>query len=301
MSVETIQAAAFIVCFDNATPETPLQRFSQFLYGDGSNRWYDKSLQFVVCKNGISASLCEHSVLDGITIGFLHEFINQAIFEYESSSHTNRVTTPNSSLLEPLNLSLDPFLEDRIKKVRQNFTETTSKYSFAHLQLKSLSQEFLSEKGLPTQSGIQLAIQLAYLRFFNYSPPALETVSLAQFRQGRVEVHHIITPLMAQFILTNKNAINPHSRRLLYDAAREHAKSLTRASKGRGFSRHLLALEWMLREGEESPAFFQDPVYKRMKPAKAVTSFFATGWQEGGFVYPFPGSILVYFEVKDDS
>ncbi|ESZ98068.1 hypothetical protein SBOR_1599 [Sclerotinia borealis F-4128] len=303
-SIETIEAAAFIVCLDDATPEAPSQRFSQFLFGNGSSRWYDKSLQFVVCKNGISASVCEHSVLDGITVEYLHEFINKAIIEHQSSSHIKGVIASESFAtytFELLHLSTNSALEYRTQQVHQNLQQTTSKYTFAHLDLTSLSLNFLSQKGIPTQSGIQLALQLAYLRFFAHSPPALETVSLAQFRQGRVEVHHIITPLMAQFLITNKHAVNIHSRDLLYAAAKEHAKSLTRASKGRGFSRHLLAMEWMVREGEKIPAFFHDPVYARMKPEKVLTSCFTTGWQEGGFVYPFPGSVLVYFEVRDES
>ncbi|KAF7879371.1 hypothetical protein EAF04_000567 [Stromatinia cepivora] len=302
VSIRTIEAAAFVVCLDDATPQTPSQRFSQFLFGDGSNRWYDKSLQFVVCKNGVSASVCEHSVLDGITIEVLHEFINEAIIEHKSSTNTNEsIVSANPDTLEILHLVPDPILEDRTQHIRQSLERKTSKYSFTHLEMQSLNHEFLSQKGLPTQSGIQLAIQLANHRFFGHNLSAIETVSLAQFRQGRVEVHHIITPLMAQFLATNKHSINIYSRDLLYEAAKEHAKSLTRASKGRGFSRHLMAMEWMIEEGEEMPSFFLDPVYRRMKPERAVTSCFNTGWLEGGFVYPFPGSILVYFEVKKES
>jgi len=60
-------------------------------------------------------------------------------------------------------------------------------------------------------------------------------------------------------------------------------------------------MEWMLHEGEEAPALFADPVYARMKVWKVVTSSFETGWLEDGFVYPVPGSIIVYFEVKEQS
>ncbi|KAJ8065466.1 hypothetical protein OCU04_006149 [Sclerotinia nivalis] len=302
VSIKTIEAAAFVVCLDDATPETPSQRFSQFLFGDGSNRWYDKSLQFVICKNGVSASVCEHSVLDGITIEVLHEFINEAIISHKSPTNTNgSIVSADPDTPEILPLVPSPILENRTQHIRQSLARQTSKYSFTHLEMNNLNHNFLSKKGLPTQSGIQLAIQLANHRFFGHNPSAIETVSLAQFRQGRVEVHHITTPLMAQFLATNKHAINIHSRELLYEAAKEHAKSLTRASKGRGFSRHLLALEWMIKEGEETPSLFLDAVYQRMKPERAVTSCFNTGWLEGGFVYPFPGSILVYFEVKREA
>ena len=125
---------------------------------------------------------------------------------------------------------------------------------------------------------------------------------MARYRKGRVEVNHIIQPAMKDFLAAacdsslSTGALKP----LLYEAAKSHARSLTRASNGRGFSRHLLAMEWMLQEGEEVPSLFKDPVYLRMKPGKVMTSCFTTGWQEGGFVYPVPESILVYYEVEEE-
>ena len=142
---------------------------------------------------------------------------------------------------------------------------------------------------------------MASRRFFGYNPPAVETVSMSHFRKGRVEINHTIHAAMAKYLTATTDATIPREqlRMLAFDAAKEHAKSLGRASNGRGFSRHLLAMEWMLQEGEAKPALFKDPVYEVMKPGKLVTSTFKTGWLEGGFVYPVPGSILVYFEVKD--
>lgn len=145
LSIETIEAAAFIICLDNAAPTTPSERFSQFLF-EGSNRWYDKPLQFIICANGISASLCEHSVLDGITIEYIHEFINDAIAERKSGSPTDEgMTTFDTSspfTMEPLYLSLipDSTLLNHIQEVRNNLKQTTSAYSFAHLTLKTLSR-----------------------------------------------------------------------------------------------------------------------------------------------------------------
>ena len=88
-------------------------------------------------------------------------------------------------------------------------------------------------------------------------------------------------------------------RAMAYDAARAHVRNLRHTSKGHGFGRHLLAMEWMVNEGEAMPDLFRDPVYLRLKAARVVTSTFQTGWVEGGFVYPVPESILVYVENKD--
>ena len=66
-------------------------------------------------------------------------------------------------------------------------------------------------------------------------------------------------------------------------------------------------MEWMLAElrkaGDgmiEEPELFQDEVYKRLKPGRIMTSSFSTGWEEGGFVYPVPGGVLIYFEPLDE-
>jgi hypothetical protein len=89
-------------------------------------------------------------------------------------------------------------------------------------------------------------------------------------------------------------------RKRFFDAAKAHTKSLTKAGKGRAFGRHMLAMEWMLREGETTPDLFLDPSYAKLRPGKVMTSNFTSGWLEGGFAYPVPESILVYFEFRDE-
>lgn len=52
-SLETIQSAIFMVCLDeHETPQTLDQAARTFWHGDGKNRFFDKSGQFIVTKNG---------------------------------------------------------------------------------------------------------------------------------------------------------------------------------------------------------------------------------------------------------
>ena len=303
MSMQTIEAAAFVVCLDEAKPVDSEERFRQFLFGDGSNRWYDKTLQIVVCDNGVSATICEHATLDGLSVEPLHDFINRAISEYERPSQSNVNDQELIAIATPdrIPLTSNEAIDDYALRLSQRFQTVTLRYSFANVEIPNFGNDFFSRQKCPVQSGIQLAIQLASRRFFGYSPPALETVSMAPFRKGRVEVHHIIQPPVAKFLeaATEPDIPSSRLRTMAFEAAKGHAKSLSRASKGHGFSRHMLALEWMIREGESTPKLFESPVYARMKPGKVLTSAFKTGWLEGGFVYPVPGSILVYFEIKD--
>ena len=302
-AVHVIEAAAFLVCLDNAEPKNSSERCKQFVYGSASNRWYDKTLQFVVCENGISASVCEHSALDGVSVEPLHNYINKAISEFEPQATRRGEAKSNSDPgAEELLLSHDTALEKAIYQFQQEFDQLDPKFTFASVEVSTLGVDFLRSHKCPSQSGVQLAIQLASQRFFGYNPPALETVSMAHFRKGRVEVHHIIGPAVAHFLEAVKEMEgSPKNVRVAFlDAAKAHAKSLSKVSKGKGFSRHLLALEWMLREGEEKPKLFEDPVYVRLKPGQVMTSSFTTGWLEGGFFYPVPESILVYFEIRDE-
>ena len=259
----------------------------------------------MVCGGGVSATVCEHSALDGLSVEPLHSFINQAIQEFDtvSSSTPQERAWASAAVLQQITLTPSKAMNERISQLRRDPQVATRLYSFAHIETLDFGNNFLSMQKCPVQSGIQLAIQLASRRFFGYQPPALETVSMATFRKGRVEVHHIIQPPMAKFLTAaTDDGIIARSglRALAFEAAKAHAKSLSQASKGRGFSRHMLAMEWMLRDDETEPSLFSDPVYARMKPGKVLTSAFKTGWVEGGFVYPVPGSILVYFEIKDE-
>lgn len=260
-------------------------------------------MQFVVCKNGVSASVCEHSALDGVSVEPLHNYINKAIREFEPQApQRDEAKSDAGPGAEELLLSHDKVIEKAIHQFQQDFDQLNSKFTFASVEVSTLGIDFLRSHKCPPQSGVQIAIQLACQRFFGYNPPALETVSMAHFRKGRVEVHHIISPAVAHFLEAVKEAENsPKNLRVAFlDAAKAHAKSLSRVGKGKGFSRHLLALEWMLREGEEKPKLFDDPVYVSLKPGKVITSNFTSGWLEGGFFYHVPESILVYFEIRDE-
>ena len=84
----------------------------------------------------------------------------------------------------------------------------------------------------------------------------METVCMAHYRGGRVEVNPIIRQAMRLFLdtavslapLPNEGPTKDEVRSLAYAAAREHAKFLTRAFNGRVFGRHLQAMEWVREE-----------------------------------------------------
>jgi Choline/Carnitine o-acyltransferase len=47
-----IESAAFVLCLDSCSPVTRDEVARELWHGDGTNRWYDKSVQIVVFANG---------------------------------------------------------------------------------------------------------------------------------------------------------------------------------------------------------------------------------------------------------
>lgn len=62
--IQMIEAAVFLISFDESSPEGPEQRVRHLILNDGFNRWNDKSIAFVVCKNAASGTYVEHTMID---------------------------------------------------------------------------------------------------------------------------------------------------------------------------------------------------------------------------------------------
>lgn len=84
-SVDEITTSLFVLCLDqpveNYSPNEDLNIGAhQLIHGGGSkcnsgNRWYDKTLQIIVNRNGINGITYEHSPAEGQPIAVLTDFI----------------------------------------------------------------------------------------------------------------------------------------------------------------------------------------------------------------------------------
>jgi carnitine O-acetyltransferase len=64
--LQTIESSLCVVCFDDHHPDTLDARSRNLLDGHTSNRWFDKTAQFVIADNGVAGFIGEHSYCDGM-------------------------------------------------------------------------------------------------------------------------------------------------------------------------------------------------------------------------------------------
>ena len=303
--VQIIEAAAFIVCLDDGSPSTPTERCNQFLLGDPSNRWSDKSLQFVVCENGTSSFICEHSMLDAMSVKQMNKFISQTILEHKPEAQYNDTVKFVANLAEQYTFTTNAAIEIHIFRVQQHFRETHSPAELNHFHISALGNSYFHANKISSKAGFQLIIQLASLMHFGQQWPSWETLTTMLFHKGRLDWIQVVSPAMFEFCKAaiDKDTPVPKRQMLLHQAAKTHTSTMTRISRGKGFMAHLEALQEVLREGEPVPAFFQDPTWEMMRvtSARKIKTDASEGLmaQEAGFLMPDPESVLVHYELED--
>ncbi|KAL6719857.1 Carnitine O-acetyltransferase mitochondrial [Lecanora helva] len=266
-TLETIQASAFLVCLDDASPITLEERAHQFWHGDGQNRWFDKPLEFIVNDNGTSGFIGEHSMMDGTPTHRLNDYANMMIFSNkldlptsESSALPIRSDLPSPTALkfhisDPVNASIHRAIADHEALIAQHELRVQAYQGYG----KGLIKKF---KCSP-DAYVQLIIQLAYHKMYGVNRPTYESAATRRFQQGRTETCRSVSDESVAFCnaMADPEVTPEDCVKAFRAAADAHVRYITDASDGKGVDRHLFGLKKCLREGEEVPALFQDRAY----------------------------------------
>ncbi|KEF54614.1 uncharacterized protein A1O9_09056 [Exophiala aquamarina CBS 119918] len=297
--IQTIQRSAFIICLDERSPENAEQRARQVHFGDGSNRWFDKSIQYIVCSNGISGILADHTGLDAPTVADINLSIARAIRGYSRSSANNmKHALPFKKVVHTSFVGY----ESNVQRVRVKYLQTIAKRQHFFTSL-NCGSSFMRKYKVPPNSVFQLVVQLAARHFFGYVPACWETVLQTIFHKGRVEINQVVSVEVAEFVNAAADETTPLSlcRQKLIEAARRHSGNILAATRSGGFDRFLSLLREIGKDGEKDLELYKDPPYTRSRPRKIMSSCFKTHMAENGCVQRDDDSIWLHFEVESDS
>jgi acyl transferase domain-containing protein/NADPH:quinone reductase-like Zn-dependent oxidoreductase/acyl carrier protein len=312
-TLEAVESAAFVVCLDDTAPVTPSERCTAILLNDRhlTNRWLDKTVQFTVAANGVSALLAENGKLDGLSVRQLQEYITDEIFAHPSSTPLTEQHIPASTVRE-LAFDIPPLIA---KSIEEQTSHNLASYkpigAFRH-HFSELSRSFLGSKGLRSKGTVLISILLATRLFYGFFEPAWETVTVAKYAKGRIDWLQSLTPDIAlwieaaiKFMESGKGDAADLVRKLR-DAAIGHAQTLRQVADGRGYVEPLYSLMGVaLAEEEELPELFSSAAWRHCDrhatPKRAKTDCLGSGgylrMQEGGFFMPNPNSVFVHYEV----
>lgn len=260
--LQEIESSSFIVCLDDATPVTLEERAHQYWHGNGTNRWFDKPIQFIINDNGTSGCMGEHSMMDGTPTHRLNDYVN-AVITHSKLDFAN----PNlrSDLPDPETLSfhVNGPLQSEILAATQAFNTVISAHELRVCAYHGYGKGLIKKFKCSPDAYVQMLIQLAYYKFYGRNRPTYESAAVRKYADGRTETTRTVSDESVAFCTAMADPeISPEATRKLFRAAvAAHVKYTADASNGYGVDRHLFGLKKLLKAGEPTPEIFTDPAY----------------------------------------
>uniref|UniRef100_A0A8C2UHR0 Choline O-acetyltransferase n=1 Tax=Chinchilla lanigera TaxID=34839 RepID=A0A8C2UHR0_CHILA len=271
-SLDMIERCICLVCLDapSGGDLSDTHRALQLLHGggcsqNGANRWYDKSLQFVVGRDGTCGVVCEHSPFDGIVLVQCTEHL----LKHMTKSSKKLVREDSVSELPAprrLRWKCSPEIQGHLASSAERLQRIVKNLDFTVYRFTGYGKTFIKKQKCSPDAFIQVALQLAFYRRHLRLVPTYESASIRRFREGRVDNIRSATPEALTFVraMTDHKAAVPASKKgqLLREAIRAQTEYTVMAITGMAIDNHLLGLRELARDlYTEPPEMFTDETY----------------------------------------
>uniref|UniRef100_A0A8C9XEA7 Choline O-acetyltransferase n=1 Tax=Sander lucioperca TaxID=283035 RepID=A0A8C9XEA7_SANLU len=273
-SLALIESCLCVVCLDEPSGLEPrdTNRALLMLHGggrekNGANRWYDKSMQFVIGMDGICGVVCDHSPFEGIVmVQYIHIVVSRNAAEaYRSPSKMARASSIREfpsprRLLWNCNPHIQGLLAasgDRLKRLVDNLDMDVFKFNV-------YGKEFIKKQRMSPDAFIQVALQLA---FYKRLVSTYESASIRRFQDGRVDNIRSATRECPVFTFLSLNYFSLlqqdlEKNRRLREAINAQTSYTIAAITGMAIDNHLLGLLRIAKElNMEKPEIFCDETY----------------------------------------
>ncbi|KAJ5123856.1 uncharacterized protein N7515_007681 [Penicillium bovifimosum] len=245
VALQEIESAGFVICLDDARPVTLAERCKQFWHGDGSNRWFDKPLQFIVNDNGTAGFNGEHSMMDGTPTHRLNDHVNNLIFNKKIDLSAKTVRSQLADP-KPITFKLNDAANDAIDYAAQYHRKQIGSHELVVQAYQGYGKGLIKKFKCSPDAFVQMTIQLAYYKMYGKNRPTYESASTQRrLLQGSPGPQHPREEVV----------------KLFRAALAQHTKYTQEASSGHGVDRHLFGLKKLLQPGEPLPAIYEDPAF----------------------------------------
>nr|AUN27677.1 choline O-acetyltransferase [Lineus ruber] len=284
-SMDAIERCIFILCLDDyesgphcvngnsgslSEPRSDVSVIEQMLHGSGSkcngaNRWYDKTMQFIICRDGNNGLNYEHSPAEGIAVVVLLEHV----LRYMEEVRVKKLIRMNSICELPPPRKLTWKLSDACRReiiiATQKLDRMVDNLDIYILHFENFGKEFPKSQNMSPDSFIQLALQLTFYKVHGHLCHTYESASTRRFRFGRVDNIRSASRPALEWVKTMTGEVEASDVRkmeLLRKAMQWQTDVMIQTILGHGLDIHLLGLREMAVElNRPTPPIFQDNTY----------------------------------------
>jgi len=247
-AMTAIEEAAFALCLDENAPKEITDISKQLLHGSGRDRFFDKSLQFIVFKNGKTGINFEHTSVDGSVmlrlISHIYDSIDTVCFD--TKHHDTEATETRPHKAEEITFDLNDALLKNIKTAEDFFNQHIANTQTRILNFKHFGKDLIKEFRVSPDAFVQLALQLAEHKLYGQCYSAYEAVMTRSFLDGRIDVLYTVSPESTAFIqhIRSGTSDNETTKNALILATQKHIERANECRFGQGIYTHLLALKY---------------------------------------------------------
>nr|XP_046233647.1 choline O-acetyltransferase-like [Scatophagus argus] len=271
-SLALIESCLCLVCLDEPSGVKPRDttRALLLLHGggrdkNGANRWYDKSLQFVVGMDGVCGVVCEHSPFEGIVLVQCSEHV----MKYITGSPSKMARTSSIRELPPprkLLWKCNPHIQGLLAASGDRLQRLVNNLDMDVLTFKAYGKDFIKKQKMSPDAFIQVALQLAFYKCNGRLVSTYESASIRRFQEGRVDNIRSATPEALAFVnaMTDGMATLTDADKIkrLRDAVNAQTNYTIAAITGMAIDNHLLGLLRIAKDlNMEKPEIFCDETY----------------------------------------
>ncbi|XP_034541501.1 carnitine O-palmitoyltransferase 1, liver isoform [Notolabrus celidotus] len=269
-SLDAIEKAAFFVTldeteqrFEESNPVKSLDSYAKsLLHGKCHDRWFDKSFNLIVFKNGTMGLNAEHSWADAPIIGHLWEHVlsmDPVRLGYTEEGHCCGEPHPNLPGPQRLQWEIPAECQEVIESslsVARTLADDVDSHIFP---FNDFGKGLIKKCRTSPDAFIQIALQLAHYRDKGKFCLTYEASMTRLFREGRTETVRSCTMETCAFVRAMiRDETREERLKLLKQAADKHQNMYRLAMTGDGIDRHLFCLYVVSKYLGEDSAFLKE-------------------------------------------
>uniref|UniRef100_A0A2H6N6Z3 carnitine O-palmitoyltransferase n=1 Tax=Micrurus carvalhoi TaxID=3147026 RepID=A0A2H6N6Z3_9SAUR len=254
-SLDAIEKAAFFVTLDDTVQgyreEDPVKSMDAYakalLHGKCYDRWFDKSFNLIIFRNGKMGLNTEHSWADAPIVGHLWEnvMLSDCLeLGYTEDGHCKGEATLGIPLPTKLQWEIPEECQEVIEKSLDIARPLADDVDFHSFPFDTFGKGLMKKTKTSPDAFVQLALQLAHYRDMGKFCLTYEASMTRLFREGRTETVRSCTVQSCKFVqaMEDPNEIPEKKRNLFKAAAANHQCLYRQAMTGAGIDRHLFCL-----------------------------------------------------------